>query len=103
MPKSSMLFIYCYCLLLILLLSVMFFYIELDHGQKSIKIEHEPDIFKNCSIDITAPCDADCVIVYSTILLPPSELVPAIFGRDNKTINGPVLLEDGAIVGSVAT
>ena len=57
-----------------------------------MKIEHEPDISKNCSINATSPCDADCVIVYSIITVLPSELVPAIFGRDNTTINGPLLL-----------
>ena len=62
-----------------------------------MKIEHEPDISKNCSINATSPCDADCVIVYSIITVLPSELVPAIFGRDNTTINGPVLLLSSAV------
>ena len=54
---------------------------------ESIKMEHEPpDVSINCVIDTTAPCDFDCVSVYSMMLL------PFIRGRESTTIKGTVLL-----------
>ena len=52
---------------------------------------------KNCSIETTAPCDADCVNVYSMTLL------PNIMGRNSTRINGPLLLvsADAVVVGSL--
>ena len=56
----------------------------------SIKIEHECNVLSvNFSIDPTALCDSDCVILYSITKVLLSGLVPTIFGWESTAINSP--------------
>ena len=59
---------------------------DYDSIKPSIKIEHAtlPDMSKKCSIETTAPCASDCVIVYSRIRSSSTKR-----GRDRTTITGP--------------
>ena len=54
-----------------------------------MKIEHERNVLSvKFSIDTTALCDSDCVILYSITKVLLSGLVPTIIGWESTAING---------------